>query len=105
MAEQVNVIPAQLREAAREHRQRAEQLSAATASHPEIMASLQSLGPIFTELRDAGGELLEQRRACYEQQAAAHVDLADKLSHAADAWEQHDTTSADRLRAVAEEGP
>ena len=27
---------------------------------------------------DAGRELLEQRRACYEQQAAAHAELADQ---------------------------
>lgn len=97
MAERLNVVPDDLRRAAAEHRRIAEQLDNVPAAHPEMMASLESLGPIFAELREAGRELLEQRRACYEQQAAAHAELADKLSHAAQAWEQQDDAAAGEL--------
>jgi hypothetical protein len=102
MADHINVVPADLRQAARDHRETADQLRAAGSADADVRASLESLGPIFAELRDAGRELLSQRRVCYEQQAAAHADLAGRLSRAADTWEQHDADAADRLRAVAE---
>lgn len=105
MAERLNVVPGELREAARAHRETAEQLAAVPSNHAEMMASLESLGPIFAELRDAGGELLDQRRSCYELQAAAHGELADRLSHIADVWERHDADAANQLRDVAEGGP
>ena len=105
MAERITVVPEELRQAARVHRDTAEQLSAAATSHAEIMASLESLGPVFAELRDAGRELLEARQACYDQQAAGHADLADTLSAAADTWESHDADSAARLRDVAGDTP
>lgn len=100
MAEHLEVVPDELRQAARRHRVTAEQLRAAPADNTAIMASLESLGPVFAELRDAGRELLDQRRACYERQAAAHDDLAATLDRAADVWEQHDDDAAARLRAV-----
>jgi hypothetical protein len=101
MAEHLNVVPAQLRQAAGEHRDTADHLATVPARQGDILATLESLGPIFAEFRDAGRELLDQRRVCYEQQAAAHADLADRLSRAADFWEQHDEDAARQLRAVA----
>lgn len=98
MAELINVQPAELRRAAETHRLAAEQLSEVPRSHDEIMASLESLGPVFAELRDAGRELLEHRRSCYLQQAAAHSDLADTLQQAADAWEHHESSAAQRIQ-------
>ena len=103
MTEHLDVAPQELRSAAGYHRDTAECLRAVPADNAEIMASLESLGPVFAELRDAGGELLEQRRACYQQQAAAHEELADHLDRAAAVWEHHDTDAATRLRAIAEE--
>ncbi|MBU3750831.1 MAG: ESX-1 secretion-associated protein [Mycobacterium sp.] len=104
MTEHLNVAPGELRQAAVEHRRAAEQLGAAPASHDDVMATLDSLGPIFAEFRAAGAELLDQRRVCYEQQAAAHAELADRLNHAADVWESQDADSALRLRGVPGEG-
>lgn len=100
MTEHLNVVPGELRQAAGEHRQAAEHLSAASAGHAEVMATLESLGPIFAEFRDAGAELLDQRRVCYEQQAAAHAEMADRLNHAADIWESQDVEAAQRLRSL-----
>lgn len=104
MTERLNVVPGELRQAAGEHRQTAEQLGAVSAGHAEVMATLDSLGPIFAEFRDAGAELLEQRRVCYEQQAAAHAELADRLDDAADVWESQDADAAQRLRSVPGQG-
>lgn len=100
MTEQINIDPDELRRAADEHRRTAEQLSEVPSSHGGIMASLESLGPVFAELRDAGYHLLEQRRTCYLQQAAAHAELAGALVHAADVWEAHDAAAAQTLRAI-----
>lgn len=104
MAEHLNVAPGELRAAAREHRQTADHLATVPAGNAEVQSTLDSLGPIFAEFRDAGTDLLEQRRACYLQQAAAHADMADRLSQAAAAWEQQDADAAQQLRAVAGDG-
>jgi hypothetical protein len=104
MTEHLNVAPAELRQAADEHRQTAEQLGAASADHAGVMATLDSLGPIFAEFRSAGAELLDQRRVCYEQQAAAHAEMADRLNQAARIWESQDSEAALRLGDVAGEG-
>lgn len=104
MAEHLNVVPDDLRRAAREHRQTAETLGAVPLGHADVLASLESLGPIFAEFRDAGRELLDQRRVCYEQQAAAHAEMADRLHQAAERWEAQDAESAQRLRSVTEGG-
>ena len=100
MAEHLDVAPEDLRRAALDHHAASDRLRGVPAAHPEIMASLESLGPVFAELRDAGRELLEHRRACYEQQAEAHAELAERLSAAADAWERQDAEAAQLLREV-----
>lgn len=104
MTERLTVNLEDLRRAARGHADTAEQLNAVSAGNADIMASLESLGPVFAELRDAGRVLLDQRRACYQEQAAAHADLADKLNRAADLWQQQDVDDARRLRAIPEGG-
>lgn len=103
-SDRIRVAPEELRLAAVRHRETSEQLDLASASHGDIMVSLDSLGPIFSEFRDAGRELLEQRRVCYQRQASAHADLAGNLSLAADAWEQQDLDAARSLRGVSEDG-
>lgn len=103
MAEHLDVAPEELRQAARRHRDTADQLRAVPADNAAIMASLESLGPVFATLREAGRELLDTRRAAYERQAAAHEDLAARLDDAAAAWEQHDVDAAGRLRSIAED--
>jgi hypothetical protein len=100
MADRLEVAPDDLRRAARDHRETAERLRAVPGDHPEIMATLESLGPVFAELREAGRNLLEARRKSYEQQASAHNHLADSLSAAADAWEAHEADAAGAFRAA-----
>lgn len=104
MVDRLNVVPGELRRAAREHLLTAERLGAVPARHAEVIAALDSLGPIFAEFRDAGRELLDCRRACYEQQSAAHAAMAERLNRAADTWEEQDSEAARQLRAVTEAG-
>jgi len=104
MTERISVVPEELRLAAVMHRETAAHIGTVPATNAALMATLESLGPVFAELREAGTDLLEQRRVCYEKQAAAHAELADRLNYAADAWEQQDADAAEKLRAMNEGG-
>ena len=104
MADSIQVVPAHLRQAATRHQETSDYLRTVPSSHEAIQESLDSLGPIFGELRDAGRELLELRRQCYEQQAADHADLADKLTASATIWEQHEQDAARNLGGIADRG-
>ncbi|OBF57227.1 hypothetical protein A5756_09620 [Mycobacterium sp. 852002-53434_SCH5985345] len=104
MADSIHVVPAHLRQAAARHQETSDYLRTVPSSHEAIQESLDSLGPIFGELRDAGRELLELRRQCYEQQAADHADLADKLAASATMWEQHEQDAARSLGGIADRG-
>lgn len=94
MSEPIRVVPAHLREAAAHHQETSDYLRTVPSTHAAIQESLDSLGPIFGELRDAGRDLLELRRQCYEQQADDHADMAEKLVISATAWEQHEQDAA-----------
>jgi CHASE3 domain sensor protein len=98
MADRIVVVPENLREAADHHQQTSDYLRTVPSSHPAIQESLDSLGPIFSELREAGSELLEQRRQCYEQQADDHADMAQHLRTSATMWEQHEQEAADKFK-------
>lgn len=100
MADRVHVVPAHLREAAAHHEHTSNQLRTLPAAHAAIQQSLDSLGPIFGELREAGRELLELRRQCYEQQADDHAAIAENLHTSAALWEQHEQESADKLGGI-----
>ena len=96
----INVDIVNLREAAARHAETSDYLRTMPASHQAIQDSLDSLGPIFADLREAGRELLEQRRLCYQQQADDHADMAHNLQVAALHWEEHDAAGASKIRAV-----
>lgn len=70
MTDRIHVQPAHLRQAAAHHQQTADYLRTVPSSHDAIRESLDSLGPIFSELRDTGRELLELRKQCYQHDAA-----------------------------------
>jgi hypothetical protein len=104
MADRIHVVPAHLRQAAGHHQETSEYLRTLPSSHAAIQQSLDSLGPIFGELREAGRELLEQRRRCYEQQADNHADIADNLTKSASMWEQHEAAAAEKLERISDDG-
>jgi len=98
MADRIHVVPASLREAADHHEQTADYLRTIPSSHPAIQQSLDSLGPIFGELREAGSELLENRRQCYEQQADDHAEMARHLRSSATMWDDNEATAAGEFK-------
>jgi hypothetical protein len=98
------VVPATLREAAGHHQETSEYLRTLPSSHQAIQQSLDSLGPIFGELREAGRALLEQRRQCYEQQAANHAEIGDNLTKSANMWEQHESEAVDKIERISDDG-
>lgn len=99
MADRVHVVPAHLREAADHHQQTSDYLRTMPSSHAAILQSLDSLGPVFSELRAAGRELLELRGQCYQRQADDHADIAKNLQTSATVWEQHERDAAGHLGA------
>ncbi len=104
MADRIHVVPANLREAAGHHQETSEYLRTVPASHAAIQHSLDSLGPIFGDLREAGRELLAQRRLCYEQQADQHAEIADNLTKSAAMWERHEAEAARKFDRIADDG-
>ncbi len=103
MADRIHVVPADLREAAGHHQETSEYLRTIPSSHQAIQESLDSLGPIFGELREAGRELLEQRRLCYEQQADHHAEIAANLARTASMWEEHESEAARKFEHIADD--
>lgn len=98
MSDDIHVVPANLRKAAGQHRQTADYLATIPASHDAIQASLDSLGPIYRGLAEAGRQLLEERRRSYESQAAEHAEMAANLTAAAALWEQQERDGAAAFR-------
>ncbi|BBX75652.1 ESX-1 secretion-associated protein [Mycobacterium shinjukuense] len=104
MAGRIHVVPAHLRAAAAQHQQTADYLRTVPSAHPAIQESLDSLGPIFSELREAGRELLELRRQCYEQQADNHAEIAQNLRASAAMWEQHEEEASRSFGGIVDDG-
>ncbi len=100
MADMIRVDPDALRAAAAKHAEAAEYLRGVPGRNAAIQESLDSLGPIFGELREAGRALLEERRACYDRQADDHDLLAENLTTSAGRWEQHEEQRAEQFRAL-----
>jgi|ERR1700761_5813129 hypothetical protein len=103
MADRIHVVPAHLREAAGHHQETSEYLRTIPSSHQAIQESLDSLGPIFGELAEAGRELLEQRRLCYEQQADNHAEIATNLARTADMWEEHESEAVRKFEHISDD--
>ena len=103
MADRIHVVPDNLRQAAGHHQETSEYLRALPLSHQAIQDSLDSLGPIFGELREAGRELLEQRRVCYEQQADSHANMAENLTKSASMFEEQEAQAVQRIKRVSDD--
>lgn len=104
MADRTHVVLANLHDAAAHHQQTSEYLRTIPSTHAAIEETLKSLGPIFGEFAQAGTELLEQRRQCYERQADAHADTADRLLESVHLWEQQQHDTGEQFDGIVDEG-
>ena len=46
--------------------------------------------------------MLDQRRGCYQREAAVHAEIAGTLCHVAQVWEEQDGDAARRLGRIGE---
>lgn len=101
--EELTRLPlAELRESATAHRIIADEIAATSVAHLAVTAMLDSLGPVFADLRNAGHMLLEQRASCYQRLSAVHAGLSDNLIHVAQEWERADGDAAIQLTTLGE---
>lgn len=98
----ISITPEVLIAAANGHAKAAEYLRTVPASNDAIQACLDSLGPVYAELREEGRAKLEERRLNYQQQADDHQDTADKLKHVHSVWDQGELDAQAAYRALVE---
>lgn len=98
MPEKIHVDQGVLADAALDHQRASDYLATVSDSHEGIRAALNSLGPIYGDLREAAGSLLDARKNCYDDQSSEHAQMSDNLNQAAAAWdtEQQDAVAAFR---------
>lgn len=90
MSEPIKISPEALRQAAAGHTEAADYLRTVPSSNSAIQAALDSLGPVYAELREEGRTKLDERRRSYEAQAADHEHVASGLTQAHNKWENHE---------------
>ncbi|KAA1430212.1 type VII secretion target [Mycolicibacter arupensis] len=95
MPERIHVNADVLTTAAGNHQAAADYLSTVSASHEAIQATLNSLGPIYDDFRQAASALLEARKNCYDDQASEHSAVSDNLHRAVAMWNTHEDDAAD----------
>lgn len=103
MVDRTHVVAENLSRAATHHDQTSEYLRTLPSTHAAIEESLRSLGPIFSGVAQAGIELLEQRRRCYEQQADAHAQTAESLRESLRLWQQQQQDAGQRFADIIDE--
>ena len=100
MTEPIKVTPAILDAAARGHTSAADYLRTVPASNAAIQQTLDSLGPVYAELREEARLKLDERRRNYEAQAADHEATAANLQQAIATWDTHEQDAAQRFRGL-----
>lgn len=98
MPERIHVNPDVLTNAAGNHQAVADYLSTVSSSHEAIEATLNSLGPIYDDFRQAASSLLEARKNCYDDQSSEHSAVSDNLHRAVSAWNTHEDDAGEAFR-------
>ena len=100
MTEPIKVTPAILDAAAQGHTSAADYLRIVPASNEAIQQTLDSLGPVYAELREEARLKLDERRRNYEAQAADHETTAANLQQTIATWDTHEQDAAQRFRGL-----
>ncbi len=98
MPEKIHVNQDVLTNAAGHHQEASDYLSTVAASHEAIQATLNSLGPIYGDFRQAAGSLLDARKDCYEDQSSEHSTVSDNLHRAVAMWNTNEDDAANAFR-------
>ncbi|MFV8234002.1 type VII secretion target [Mycolicibacterium fortuitum] len=96
----IHITPEVLQSAALGHDEAATYLRGVPSSNAEIQATLDSLGPVFAELREEGRIKLDERQRSYHAQADEHERTAANLHEAHSRWDTHEQTAARQFREV-----
>lgn len=102
MSDDIKLDPETIRRAAAGHTAAADYLRTVPESNADIMACLESLGPVYAQLREEGRTKLDERHASYHQQAADHEDAALGLNTVNAQWANHEQDAHDRFRRLSE---
>lgn len=102
--EEIQVSTENQREAATNHAEVAEFLRQIPQDQEQIVAWLESKGPIYKPLIPEVQRLLDERRAFYDDEAAEHEHLHRGLNKTADAWEAHEDQAISDINAATGEG-
>lgn len=84
------------------HTAAADYLRAVPESNEGIMASLESLGPVYAGLREEARSKLAERKADYHDQAASHENAAAGLQTVNTMWDNHEQDAQGRFRNLTE---
>jgi hypothetical protein len=104
MSDNMKLNPEVIRRAADDHTAAADYLRTVPESNARIMSCLESLGPVYAELREEGRTKLDERHASYHQQADDHEAAASGLHTVNARWESHENDAQERFRQLRERG-
>lgn len=93
-SDHIRVSPENQRTAGNIHGEVAEFLKSIPSNHNDIIAWVESLGPIYKPVVPEIARLLNERHADYMEQAREHETLRDGLHANAAAWETHEQSAA-----------
>lgn len=102
MSDDIKLNPEVIRRAAAAHTAAADYLRTVPESNANIMACLESLGPVYAQLREEGRTKLDERHASYHQQADDHEATASGLNAVNARWESHEQDAKNRFSQLRE---
>jgi Excreted virulence factor EspC, type VII ESX diderm len=100
MAEPIRINPDVLREVAGGHDDVARMVEAARQRGADILAAVQSYGPIMHEVKAAVSDLLAERDTALAEHASRHRNAGTDLRVAAHTYTDVDDQNAEQIRQV-----
>jgi Excreted virulence factor EspC, type VII ESX diderm len=94
----IHVSEQVMREVADQHEEVAEKIATARMASPDILAAVNSYGPIMHQVKAATADLLAQRDAALLQHDETHRNAAAGLRREATNFVTQDEINAERLR-------
>lgn len=102
MSEDIRIDREVIQRAADGHTAAADYLRAVPESNEGIMASLESLGPVYAQLREEARGKLAERKSSYHDQASSHENAAAGLTTVNTMWDNHEQDAQGRFRNLTE---